>query len=152
MDIDFVTMAPEHEPSPIISSLGTIYTYPTRQLPEDPVNWERNCIFLRHFSRLRVLLCYRNLYKARAISTIIIHLSALKADACTWYPWWRHQMETFSASLAFCEGNPPVIGVFFSQRPVTPSFDFFICPLTNGWANNWDAGDLRRHRAHYISL
>ena len=22
-------------------------------------------------------------------------------------------------------------------------------PLTNGWANNGDAGDLRRHRAHY---
>ena len=23
---------------------------------------------------------------------------------------------------------------------------------TNGWANNWDAGDLRRHSAHYRSL
>ena len=26
---------------------------------------------------------------------------------------------------------------------------FFICAGTNGWANNWDAGELRRHRAHY---
>ena len=26
---------------------------------------------------------------------------------------------------------------------------FFICALTNSWANNRDAGDLRRHRAHY---
>ena len=25
----------------------------------------------------------------------------------------------------------------------------FICAWTNGWANNQDAGDLRRHRAHY---
>ena len=33
---------------------------------------------------------------------------------------WRHQMKTFSAWLALCERNPPVI-----------------------------AGDLRRHRAHY---
>ena len=24
-----------------------------------------------------------------------------------------------------------------------------ICTWTNGWANNQDAGDLRRHRAHY---
>ena len=24
-----------------------------------------------------------------------------------------------------------------------------ICALTNGWSNNRDAGDLRRHRAHY---
>ena len=33
-------------------------------------------------------------------------------------PWWRHQMETFSASLAICAGN--------SQRPVTRSFDVFF--------------------------
>ena len=26
--------------------------------------------------------------------------------------WWRHQMETFSALLALCEGKPPVIGGF----------------------------------------
>ena len=25
----------------------------------------------------------------------------------------------------------------------------FICAWTNGWANNGDAGDLRRHCAHY---
>ena len=30
--------------------------------------------------------------------------------------WWRHQMEAFSASLAFCA----------SQRPVTRSFDVFF--------------------------
>ena len=24
-----------------------------------------------------------------------------------------------------------------------------ICTWTNDWANNWDAGNLRRHRAHY---
>ena len=26
---------------------------------------------------------------------------------------------------------------------------FFICALTNDWANNLDAGDLRRHRSRY---
>ena len=29
--------------------------------------------------------------------------------------WWHHQMETFSAVLVLCEGNPPVIGGFTSQ-------------------------------------
>ena len=47
-------------------------------------------------------------------------------------------------------GEPPVIGGFPSQRPVTRSFDVsLICAWTNGWINNRDAGDLRRHRTHY---
>ena len=43
-----------------------------------------------------------------------------------WGPWWRHQMETFSALLALCAGNSPVTGEFPSQRPVTWSFDVFF--------------------------
>ena len=38
--------------------------------------------------------------------------------------WWRHQMETFSALLTLCEGNPPVTGVFPSHRP--RSFNVFF--------------------------
>ena len=41
-------------------------------------------------------------------------------------PWWRHQMETFSALLALCEGNSPVTSEFPSQRPVMRSFDVFF--------------------------
>ena len=40
--------------------------------------------------------------------------------------WWRDQMETFSALLAHCEGNPPVTGGFPLQRSVTRSFDAFF--------------------------
>ena len=44
----------------------------------------------------------------------------------------------------------PVTGVFSSQRPVTQSFDVFSdLWSTNRWASNQDAGDLRRHGAHY---
>ena len=51
---------------------------------------------------------------------------------------------------ALCEGNPPVTGGLFSQRPVTRSFDIsLICAWTNVRANNRDAGNLRRHRLHY---
>ena len=41
------------------------------------------------------------------------------------HSWWRHQMETFSASLAICAENSPVTGEFPAQRPVTRSFDVF---------------------------
>ena len=41
-------------------------------------------------------------------------------------PWWRHQMETFSALLAICAGNSPVPGEFPAQRPETQSFDGFF--------------------------
>ena len=38
----------------------------------------------------------------------------------------RHQMETFSALLAICAGNSPVIGEFPAQRPATRRFDGFF--------------------------
>ena len=40
--------------------------------------------------------------------------------------WWRHQMETFSNSMALCEGNPSFTGGFPSQKPMTRSFDGFF--------------------------
>ena len=49
--------------------------------------------------------------------------------------WWRHQMETYSALLALCEGNPLVIGDFPSQRPVTRSVDVFFDLLPSKWLN-----------------
>ena len=59
--------------------------------------------------------------------------SCISADIdCGRYKsWWRHQMETFSALLTLCEGNPPVTGGFPSQRPVTRSFDVFFDPRLN---------------------
>ena len=42
------------------------------------------------------------------------------------------------------------LGEFPTQRPVTRSFDiFFDFAWINGWVNNREAGDLRRHRVHY---
>ena len=57
-------------------------------------------------------------------------------------------METFLALQALCAGNSPVTGEFPAQRPVTRSFDVF-CAWMNGWVNNGEAGDFRRHHAHY---
>ena len=74
-------------------------------------------------------------------------------DLC-WYLglqifWYHHQMETFSVSLALREGNPPVTSGLPSQRPVTGSFDIFFDMRLNKWLSKRDAGDLRRHCAHY---
>ena len=68
-------------------------------------------------------------------------------------PWWRHQMETFSALLAICAGNSPVPGEFPSQRPVTQSFDVFFDLRPNkrlskqwgGWWFETPSSPLWRH-------
>ena len=71
-------------------------------------------------------------------------------------PWWRHQMETFSALLALCAGNSPVNGEFPAQRPVTRSFDVFFYLRLNkplgqqswGWWFETPSRPLWRHLLH----
>ena len=64
--------------------------------------------------------------------------------------WWRHQMKTFAMLLALCAGNSSITGEFPSQRQVTRSLMYSLIRVwTNASVNNRDAGDLRRHRAHY---
>ena len=55
-------------------------------------------------------------------------------------------MGTFSKLLTICVGTSPVTGEFPEQRPVKRSFDVF---WINGWVNNREACDLRRHAPHY---
>ena len=59
--------------------------------------------------------------------------------------WWRYQMGTFSALLAFCAGNSPVTDEFPAQRPVTRSFDVFFDLRLNKRLSK----QLWRHGAHY---
>ena len=65
--------------------------------------------------------------------------------------WWRHKMETFFALLALCAGNSLVTGNFPSHKGQWHGALMFslICAWINRWVNNRQAGDLRRHRAHY---
>ena len=61
--------------------------------------------------------------------------------------------ETFSALLALCVGNPPVIGEFPAQRPVARSFDVFFDLGLNkrlskqswGWWSGTPSRSLWRH-------
>ena len=61
---------------------------------------------------------------------ILIIISRTGVSGKTWNPWsaawWRHQMETLSASLSLCAGNSPVTGEFPAQKPVARSFDTFF--------------------------
>ena len=61
---------------------------------------------------------------------------------------WKH----FPRYWPFVRGihRSPVPGEFPAKRPVTGYFDVsLICVWINGWINNREAGDLRRHHAHY---
>ena len=70
-----------------------------------------------------------------------IRLLELLRPESPFIPWWRHQMETFSALLTICAGNVPGWrgALMFS----------LICFWITGWVNTREAGDLRRYRAHY---
>ena len=65
--------------------------------------------------------------------------SAIEKDMACWscniwtplHSWWRHQIESFSALLALCAGNPPVTGEFPAQKPVTRCFDVDFNPPLN---------------------
>ena len=82
-----------------------------------------------------ILFRWNNLY----VMIVIILLQRISP------PWWRHQMETFSALLAICAGNSP--GTKASDAELWCIF--LICVWINGWVNNREADDLRRYRAHY---
>ena len=82
-------------------------------------------------------------------------------------PWWRHQIETFSALLAFCVGTSLITGKFPTQRPVTRSFDVFsdLClnkQLSQQWIYLWSDmtspslwrhcnAEFSHHPAHRVS-
>ena len=65
-------------------------------------------------------------------------------------PWWRHQMETFSRYWPFVRGihRSPVNSPHKGQWRGALMFSL-ICAGIDGWVNTREAGDLRRHRAHY---
>ena len=64
--------------------------------------------------------------------------------------WLRHQMEAFSALLAICVGihRSPVNSPHKGQWRGALVFSL-ICVWIDGWVNNPETVDLRRHRANY---
>ena len=64
--------------------------------------------------------------------------------------WWHHQMETFPRYWPFVRGirRSPVNFPHKGQWRGALIFSL-ICAWINGWINNREAGDLRRHRVYY---
>ena len=69
--------------------------------------------------------------------------------SCCYRSGLCHQMETFSTLLVLCEGNSPVTSGHHKGQWRRALMFSLICAWINGRVNNRDAGDLKRHRAHY---
>ena len=89
-----------------------------------------------------------------------------KRFICKWYTlcvWSLHHWDRFHFNMmTSSNGNifrvtGPLCGEFTCHRciPLTKASDaelwcfLWSAPWINGWVNNREAGDLRRHRAHY---
>ena len=98
---------------------------------------------------------YADYSKYLLVSDLFYILIGLKSTcnegrfvSCCKNSWCRHQMETFFRDISHFAGNLPVTGELPAQRPVSLMFSL-ICVWMIGWISNREAGDLRRHRAHY---
>ena len=99
--------------------------------------WNTNVIIFKKFSSLASL----KVTTFSAASDGKVHQNDISVSG-QWCPmwecisWWRHQMETFPR---YWHKGQWRRALMFS----------LICAWINGWANNLEAGDLRRQRAHY---
>ena len=88
--------------------------------------------------------------EGRKQSRYIVKHHCTTNESALYKSWWRYQVETSSALLTLCEGihRSPVDFPRNCQWHGTLMFSL-ICAWINGWANNRDFGDSRRHRALY---
>ena len=106
-------------------------------------------IYIYIYIHSRLFRWFVSLINEQVNYVILIH---------TFFTWWRHQMETFSALLAICAGNSPVAGDFPSQRPM--SFGVFFDLRLNkrlrkqswGWWFETPSRPLWRHHNGIFSL
>ena len=90
-------------------------------------------------------------YVQHVCSMLFIHWKVPIILSFRWNLMMTSSNGTFSALLlALCAGHSPVTGEFPSQSQRRGALMFsLICTWANGWANHRDAGDFRRHCAHY---
>ena len=93
---------------------------------------------------------YLNMLGLKSIHTVKCAPGNVITLSITINPWWRHQMETFSASWPIVLGirRWPVNSPHKGQWRGALMFSL-TCAWINGEVNNREAGDLRRHRAHH---
>ena len=86
-------------------------------------------------------------YLCESCTILIVYYVHVYGNKRIWIWIW---IWTFSALLALCAGihRSPVNSLHKGQWRGALTFSL-ICAGINRWVNNREAGDLRRHRAHY---
>ena len=111
-----------------ITSLNLIIRYRKRKLKcMNHMKWISHITFDIICTNVMILK-FLHLFNYYTVDSLFLKPQSRKghASGCLQFTWWCHQMETFSALLAFCAGNSPVTGEFHAQRLVTRSFDVFF--------------------------
>ena len=102
------------------------------------VSWPVTCLFLIFMIDLEYFL------------NLLGKLPRSYLSSKLFLPWWHNRMKTFPRYCPFVREiqwspvNSPHKGPWRGALVFS-----LICTWTNGWVSNRDAGDLRRHRAHY---
>ena len=121
------------------------------------IYWDVLCHTFDDFRNSPVFLYGFVLDTVRCCYSAINFVTVKKKRCCTshgyykrLWTWWRHQMETFPRYWPFVWGfhRSPVNSHHKGQWRGALMFSL-ICAWINGWVNNGEAGDLRRHRTHY---
>ena len=137
----------------------------SRFINKEPIMWSFDVFVVANFNKLMTkhssFWWFETQWRSHMVAVMnlyIVHISCWCNTWCghweTHRPWWRHQMETFSALLALCSGNSPVTGEFPSRRPVTRNLDVFFDLRLNkrlskqswGWCFETPSRSLWRHR------
>ena len=84
-----------------------------------------------------------NLFFFNSFVSSVMLLRFPDTPCFSYSPWWRHQMETFLRYWPFVRGSPPK-----GQWRGALMFSLIFAWI-NGSVNKREAGDWRRHRAHY---
>ena len=115
----------------------------------------RKCLHILHHLHPSTNSAFPAFLLARChdMETISVLMVMYEGNPYRSFAWWRHQMETFSALLAFVRWihRSPVNSPHKGQWRGALIFSL-TCARINDWVNNREAGDLRRHRDHYDVL
>ena len=88
-------------------------------------------LFITHWPFHDLTLCVFSQWRENSSSHVVLMNTNGAADVCTVVisdaaqheshlsrePWWRHQVKTFSALLALCTGNSPVLMSWWRKGP-----------------------------------
>ena len=109
-------------------------------VPLRTAGWSPGCSLVNKWSRAEYMQSLLYMCKYPSDSGDVTVIPGV-FSATMYGAGWRAILDDQFVLTLYC---------YLSQRTVTRSLMLpLICAQTNSWANNGDAGDLRRHRPHY---